>query len=441
MFIRHGVILVVHLSCVVVLGAAAAAADGNAVPESGGGTPAAKVVGAYTLPDTPLASVERYIKNDRGILLGSIGSDLWHDPSDPPNRFWMTTDRGPNGKVEVEGRKRRTFPMPEFTPLFLHVEVRDAQIRILKAVPILDSHGAPVSGISNIKGHDEAPYNFDGRRQLPYNPNGLDIEGLVRTARGDFWAAEEYSPSLVHCDAGGRVLKRFIPAGLKLSGTGYPLAASLPGIFARRRKNRGFEGLTLGRDRKTLYAVLQSPLLNPDEHAAAHSRNVRLLAFDIAEERPVGEYVYQLEKPAAAVVSGMAMLSDAALLVLERSDDGAWLYKVDLARATNILGGKWDDVSTSPASRSGKRSGGRGRQSAVETIGRGSVEIAGRPQKGRRHRGARRPDNRRRQRQRFRHRPVRRRRPESRRRRQESALCDSTRFAVVLKAVNKCSDG
>ena len=347
MLIRRSLILVVHFASLAVF-CAAAAAEGNAVASSGGGRPTAKVVGAYTLPDTPLASVERYIKNDRNILLGSIGSDLWHDSGDPPNRFWMTTDRGPNGKFVVEGRRRRTFPVPEFTPLFLHVEVRDAQIRILKAVPVLDSHGVPVAGIPNIEGHDEKPIGFDGRRQLPYNPNGLDIEGLVRTARGDFWAAEEYSPSLVHCDAGGRVLKRFIPAGLKLR-TGYPLAASLPGILARRKKNRGFEGLTLGRDRKTLYAVLQSPLLNPDEHAGTHSRNVRLLAFDIAAERPVGEYVYQLEKPAAAVVSGLAMLSDVSMLVLERSDDGAWLYKVDLARATNILGGKWDDASASPA--------------------------------------------------------------------------------------------
>src|SRR5215212_8354736 len=68
----------------------------------------ATLLAAYTLPDLPLAAFENAVRpgtieNDRGLLLGSTGSDLWHAASDPPNEFWMMTDRGPNGLPLVDG--------------------------------------------------------------------------------------------------------------------------------------------------------------------------------------------------------------------------------------------------------------------------------------------------------------------------------------------------
>ena len=324
------------------------------VPGSG-----AELIGVHLLPDTPLASVEDFIKNDRRILLGSIGSDLWRGPNDPPNQFWMVSDRGPNGEVEVGKGKRRTFPVPEFSPVVLHVEVCSGKIEILSAIPLVDSVGKPVGGLSNIEGIDETPYDCQGRNRLVCDPNGLDTEGLVRTAQGDFWLAEEYSPSLVHCNANGKVLKRFVPAGSKLAGTGYPVEACLPNILARRKDNHGFEGLTLSRDGTTLYAVMQSPLAHPNKKTGKRSRNVRLLAFDIARERPSAEFVYRLEnhqgfapdatEPSNIKVSGLAMVDNTTLLVLERTDEVARLYRVDLSGATNIFDGRWDREATSPS--------------------------------------------------------------------------------------------
>jgi hypothetical protein len=62
-----------------------------------------KVIATYTLPDTPIkpfqtAVLPGSIVNDRKVLLGSVGSDLWHGPNDPQDEFWMLTDRGPNGQ-------------------------------------------------------------------------------------------------------------------------------------------------------------------------------------------------------------------------------------------------------------------------------------------------------------------------------------------------------
>jgi hypothetical protein len=318
------------------------------------------LVGSYLFPDMPLKTLEPFIENDHGIQLGGVGSDLWHGPGDPPNRLWMLCDRGPNSEANVAGEKRRTFPVPDFTPLILQVEINDGKLKILKSIPIVDPGGKPIGGLPNLETADETPYDHDGGRRLPVNPGGIDPEAFVRLSSGNFWLAEEYRPSLVHCDSEGRVLRRYVPAGVKLDGCPYPVSDCLPAILARRKANRGFEGLTIGRDEKILYAVLQSPLENPSPRAANKSRNVRLLAFDIAQDRPVAEYLYRFEpaemfasggktpKTSALKISGLAMLGDGTLLVLERTDAVAHLYKVNLAGATNLLGSRWDQPATSP---------------------------------------------------------------------------------------------
>ena len=170
----------------------------------------------HTLPDVPLAAFQNAklpgsVTNDRNLLLGGIGSDLWHGPGDPPDEFWMVTDRGPNGQILVDAVNRRTFPVPEYTPTILKVRAANGTIEIQQAVPIVGQSGKPVTGLSNIEGFDEVSYDLRAETVMPYNPNGLDSEALVRTASGDFWLADEYSPSLVKVDATGKVVKRCVP--------------------------------------------------------------------------------------------------------------------------------------------------------------------------------------------------------------------------------------
>ena len=311
------------------------------------------------LPDIPLSSIENHIENDRGIFLGSVGSDLWHMPGDPMNRFWMVSDRGPNSNIKVKGKKRRTFCVPTFTPVILQVELDGPKIEVLKTIPLVDSNGVPVGGVSNIKKIDEKPFDYRGKEPIPYDQNGVDCEGVVRTSDGNFWLSEEYSPSLVRCDSEGKILKRYVPIGLQLEKTRYPVVACLPNILLKHKKNRGLEGLTISHDEKTLYAVMQSALYNPNEKVGSDSRNVRLLVFDIASEKTIAEYVYRVEpfttygagakKVTDVKISGLAMLDKTSMLVLERTDEVARLYKIDLNGADNILDSKWDKISTSPS--------------------------------------------------------------------------------------------
>jgi len=248
-----------------------------------------KVTDIYTLPNISIKEFHNKVlpgsvADDRQLLLGSIGSDLWHGPKDPHDEFWMVTDRGPNGQVKVDGTNRRTFWIPEFNPMILRVKTEGKEVRILEAFPIVGQSGKPVTGLPNLKEMNETPYNYSAGELLNFNLNGLDPEGLVRTTAGDFWIAEEYSPSLVHVDRTGKVLKRYIPEGLKLEGTDYPVANVLPTIYGKTKINRGFEGLALGNDEKTLFIVLQSPLLNPDTETGNASRSTRVLVFDIVSE-------------------------------------------------------------------------------------------------------------------------------------------------------------
>lgn len=324
-----------------------------------------KLLSTHTFPDLSIKEfqnkhLKNSVANDRKVLLGSVGSDLWHGATDPRDEFWMITDRGPNGQFRVDGRNRRTFWVPEFNPTIVRVKAEGQTLRILDAVPIVGRSGKPVTGLPNLKGVDETPYNYSAQEALPFNPNGLDTEGLVRTSTGDFWIGDEYSPSLVHVDRTGKVVKRYVPEDLKLEGTDYPVAQALPAIYGKRKINRGFEGLALSTDEKTLYVVLQSPLLNPDPKTGNASRNTRVLLFDIAGEKVTAEYVYRFDvskefdpnpknTPAEMKLSGVIALNPTTLLILERTDMIAKLYSVDITQATNILSSKWNDAKTTPS--------------------------------------------------------------------------------------------
>jgi hypothetical protein len=343
-----------------------------------------KVIATYTLPDTSIkafqnAALPGNVANDRKVLLGSVGSDLWHGPKDPPDEFWMITDRGPNGQIAVDGKNRRTFWVPEFNPTIVRVKTEGKAIRIVEAIPIVGQSGKPVTGLPNIKDIDEAPYNYSAQELLPLNPNGLDTEGLVRSRDGYFWIIEEYGPSILKVNPEGKVVKRFFPTNLLDyldPVTGYNTDdsnLSVPEIYGLKRKlNRGFEGLGISPDDKTLYIALQSPLANPNLAAGNAARNTRILAFDINREEIVGEYVYRFQftgplrdddefdvpsipgntaraRPQDMKISALVMLDQHRMLVLERTDFKAKVYSVDLRKATNILGTVWDDVSKTPS--------------------------------------------------------------------------------------------
>ncbi|MFJ5874777.1 esterase-like activity of phytase family protein [Streptomyces sp. NPDC093088] len=356
---RRPAAVVLPLSAALALTVVGGTADGASAHRGHDG-PAGRVVSTATLPDLPLAAfsnamIPGSVADDRGIDLGGIGSDLF--PAERRGEYWTVTDRGPNGQIEIGKDKHRTFPVPGFDPAIVKIRVAGGRIQVLKTLPITTSRGTPVTGLPNQPGRDEAPYAYDASTPLPYDPNGLDTEGIVRDRDGGFWLVDEYGPSLVHVSAKGRVLARHVPKGLKLTGADYPVVESLPAIFLKRKINRGFEGLALlpGGD---LVLGLQSPLLNPDEAAGKESRTTRLLRFSPRENRVTAEYAYRFDpvgtvepgqtKTSELKLSALVALGGDRLLVQERTDKAARLYEVRLRRSADILGSVWDAPATRP---------------------------------------------------------------------------------------------
>ncbi|MEF9883009.1 esterase-like activity of phytase family protein [Streptomyces sp. P9-A4] len=318
---------------------------------------AARVVSTSTLPDIPLAGFSNgllpgSVDDDRDVDLGGIGSDLY--PAGRRGEYWTVTDRGPNGQIAVGKDKRRTFPVPGFDPAIVKIRAVGGRIQVLKSIPLTTASGAPVTGLPNQRGRDEAPYNYDASTPLAYDPNGLDTEGLVRDRDGSFWLVDEYGPSLVHVSAKGRVLARHVPKGLNLTGADYPVIESLPSIFLKRKVNRGFEGLALLPD-GDLVMALQSPLLNPDKATGEDSRNTRLVRFSPRQNRVTAEYAYRFDavgevepgqtKTSELKISSVVALGGDRLLVQERTDKSARVYEVRLRRGADILGSPWDGAA------------------------------------------------------------------------------------------------
>jgi hypothetical protein len=348
------------------------ASPGPETPASAMGPAPAQVTAIGLFPDVSIAGVLNgalpgTILDDHQIQLGGVGSDIWHGPDDPPGELWMLTDRGPRGRDD-NGKDKQAFAIPEYTPMILHVRIAPGaaggngvySVEILEAIPIVGQSGRPVTGLPNLDSRDERPVDFRAKVKLDYNPNGLDPEGLVRTPNGDFWIAEEYGPSLVHLDPKGRVLTRFVPEGVELPGTDYPVEVGLPALFAKRSSDQGFEGLTASPDGSTLYMAMQGPLSNPNNNTGDRSRQARILAFDVASEQVSAEYVYRFElirafdpskkaDPEDMKISALAMSPGGQLLVLERTPNAARLYLADPHPATNILGSRWDDPALRPS--------------------------------------------------------------------------------------------
>ncbi|MCX4673048.1 esterase-like activity of phytase family protein [Streptomyces sp. NBC_01381] len=355
--VRHSIAVgvpIAVIAAVVVTGTATGA-------QTGGKEKPPRITSTATLGDIPLGTFSNSllpgtVNDDRDVHLGGIGSDIY--PAGRKGEFWTVTDRGPNGQIKVDGKKRRTFPVPGFDPAIVKVRVSRDTVKVIDALPLTTSSGKPVTGLPNQEGRDEAPYTYDAKTPLTYDPNGLDTEGIVRADDGSFWLVDEYGPSLVHVSARGKVLKRYVPQGLKLSGADYPVAEALPGILLNRKVNRGFEGLAQlpGGD---LVMAVQSPLSVPDEDAGEGSRTTRLLRFSPKKQAVTAEYAYRFD-PVGVVdpgeddtaelkISSVVAVGRDRLLVEERTDKAARLQTVKLDRRTDILGDRWDDAATEPS--------------------------------------------------------------------------------------------
>ena len=239
------------------------------------------LVSTAVLPDVALkvasnSAITDSVANDQGVLLGGLGSDLYHIPGDAADIFYAITDRGPNNDTVQPDKSAGTgFVVPTFSPLIMKVQLSGSTVKILETHAIKTKAGASATGLPNIKGYDAVPTDVKGiTADTLYNLAGLDAEGIVKTANGDFWIVDEYAPSLAQLSSTGAIKARYVPTGWKGNPTSFKAVKSIPALYLTRKANRGFEALALSPDGKTLFIGLQSPLLNPTKAIGEDRKSV-----------------------------------------------------------------------------------------------------------------------------------------------------------------------
>jgi len=345
---------------------ASLAAVALVVPQAVFAAEAPVLLSTAVVPDVALklasnAAIADSVANDQGVLLGGLGSDLYHIPGDAADIFYAITDRGPNNDTVQPDKSAGTgFVVPTFSPLILKVQISGSEVKILETIAIKTKSGVGATGLPNIKGYDAVPTDVKGiTADSMYNLSGLDAEGIVKTANGDFWIVDEYAPSLAQLSSTGAIKTRYVPAGWKGTPTSFKAVKSIPALYLTRKANRGFEALALSPDGTTLFIGLQSPLLNPTKAVGDASLATRILRFDIGSKSFTGEFVFGFEKVSLVdakatknsdlKLSAMVALDSNTLLVQERTDNSFLLSTITIDDSANILGSKWDLAATSPS--------------------------------------------------------------------------------------------
>lgn len=320
----------------------------------------------------PAFTVEKLVWSDESLgsvetpkgplpLSRGLGSGLCVRAGDPPGTLWAIGDRGPNLKVGpaidlygldhlaplrgIDGAK--IMPRPDIGPAISELRIDGDTLRLVRTFALRDNHGRAISGLpipSDAFEEIEPVFGLDGA-PLGADPSGADTESIAALKDGSFWVGEEYGPSLLKVSPDGRIIQRWIPKGLEsfFKDARYPVDAVLPKIAARRRLNRGFEGLAISPDEHWLYVVFQSALAHPDDAAHDRGRTARIWKLDANTGKVAAQFLYPFDRPETFLCDGpyskwsdlkvceAVALAPDRLLLLERISKTAKIYVVNLS--------------------------------------------------------------------------------------------------------------
>ncbi len=139
----------------------------------------------------------------------------------------------------------------------------------------------------------------------------FDIESVREAPDGTLWFGDEFGPFLVHTDSLGRVLEAPIP----LPGVKSPQNPFLGSETANLPGSRGFEGMSIAPNGKTLYPMLEGALTtDPDQ------RRLIINEFDVSARAYTGrQWHYRLEN-AAHSMGDLTAVTKTLMLVIERDN-------------------------------------------------------------------------------------------------------------------------
>lgn len=278
------------------------------------------IYSVYTLHERPLlhktATQTLHVGGFSGLIYEG------QNPKNGAHKYITVTDRGPNtDPVEIKGQEKRPFLMPEYNPEIVYFEAdsKDLSLKITARLPILSPKGKPIHGLPNTT-TDEDPIDVKGN-PLSKDLEGLDIEGITLDPEGNFWLCEEYRPSILKVSRAGKILKRYVPKDslspedlkkIKKLWGAETVEDILPAEFAKRRINRGFEGIVFHQGK--LIAALQSPIKKGETE-------ILWLEFDpIAKRSKI--YKYPLSDPKVDKIGDLASDTNQVLVIEQNSETG-----------------------------------------------------------------------------------------------------------------------
>jgi hypothetical protein len=276
--------------------------------------------------------------------------------------FYGLTDRGPNGdgpnvpNPSGSGTMgAKIFPAPGFTPSVGIITVGKSGAVLGSSMPIKLAAGSNSSGLplpaGTLGNSAEVPVfdtmKYDAATKAVYSSNGLDTEAIAfDKKRNALWVSDEYGPFIVKIDAAtGVIQSRYAP------GSG------LPAIFAKRRANRGMEGMALDTTTDKLHGFLQSPLSDgsapysvtgKNEQVERFARFTRWIEFDPATGAttrmfayPINGADYESGRTGNAKLGDMVALGNGKFIVIEQgaAPNGKVFNKlmlVEIGSATDI---------------------------------------------------------------------------------------------------------
>ncbi len=267
------------------------------------------------------------------IVLGGFSSLEIVSTTKSKIKFRTVTDRGPNAPVidsdPLLGKNLRPFLISDYSPLIVDFELNSKnEIQNLKTQNLYFNDSDKITGLPTIEqtdtNVDRVEQALFENKKIKADAKGFDVEGLCTDKSKRTWISEEYLPSIAVFDKNKKLIKRLNPE------------TDFPAEYAKRKTNRGFEGLAC--DSKYAYAMLQSPI--PIEKSL-NKKTVRILRIDLKTLKAKDQFAYPLEDEKVDKIGDIAIDEAGNLYVLEQNGkfgdkSKRFIYQIKIAGQKSV---------------------------------------------------------------------------------------------------------
>ncbi len=266
-------------------------------------------------------------------MLGGISAIAWTGEED---LYWCLPDRGPlDGAVNWNCRIHKiriTASSPN-----RQLGNRQAQVKtqLVSTVLLRDKQGNPFTGLASA---------FQATAK---SARRLDPEGVRVGSNGNLFISDEYGPRLIEFTPNGQMVRELkMPGHLTAAKPGVSYATENPHNVSGRPSNRGMEGLAISPDRKHLFGLMQSPLLQDSFRQKLTDRPsgicCRIPVFETSGTF-CNEYFYPLDDCSNGLNEIIAYDEDRFITIERDGKAGVEaqckkLMLISLSNASNILG-------------------------------------------------------------------------------------------------------